>query len=143
MHLQVYGTVNIYIVRDGKVLLGRRQNTEWMNGYLCPPGGRMQPDETPRQAAVRELEEEVGLKLAVDDLQFACVADRSSDVHSVAYEFVIDGHGLKPVNAEPSLCSELVWADMHDLPEDLIADFRDIINRSLLGKETYLELRGD
>jgi len=33
----------------------------WMPGRWCLPGGKMDPGETPRQAAVRELAEEAGI----------------------------------------------------------------------------------
>jgi 8-oxo-dGTP diphosphatase len=62
-----------YLLRttaDGtsQVLLGRKK-TGLGAGRLVGPGGKLEPGETPRQAAVREVAEEVGLVIDAADLQ--------------------------------------------------------------------------
>lgn len=52
------------VVRDGKVLLGRR-NSAHGHGTWSPPGGKTEPGETDEEAARRELFEETGLVGAV------------------------------------------------------------------------------
>jgi 8-oxo-dGTP pyrophosphatase MutT (NUDIX family) len=48
---------------DGKVLLLKRSSTHSTNpGKWCFVTGYIEPDETPVQAAVRELQEELGLR---------------------------------------------------------------------------------
>ncbi|MBK4996626.1 NUDIX domain-containing protein [Pseudomonas sp. S37] len=49
--------------KDGQVLFVRKRNAKWNL-----PGGRVEPDETPLQAARREMAEETGL--AFDELRF-------------------------------------------------------------------------
>jgi 8-oxo-dGTP diphosphatase len=47
---------------------------------LVPPGGRVEPWETPREGAIRELAEETGLELAVSDRPaFAAARSYRSD----------------------------------------------------------------
>lgn len=48
-----------YVIRDGKVLALQRWNGVWL-----PPKGHVDPGETPRQAARREVREETGLEAA-------------------------------------------------------------------------------
>ena len=43
------------------------------------PGGIVDPGESPLEAAVREVEEEVGIKINPENLQLAMVASRHSD----------------------------------------------------------------
>ncbi|WP_239678366.1 NUDIX hydrolase [Natronosporangium hydrolyticum] len=50
----------IYCVRDGEVLLIERVKRPYP-GYWTGPGGKVEPGESPAEAAVRELREETGL----------------------------------------------------------------------------------
>ena len=49
---------------EDKILLVKR-NTVPFKGYWALPGGRMDPDETMEQTAVREVKEETGLDVKV------------------------------------------------------------------------------
>lgn len=134
-------SVNVYIINNGKVLLGRRQNTGYADGKLCPPGGHVEEGETPLEATVRELKEEVGIEVDPNDLDFVCVAARNeSPTAYVAYEFVLKDKDYEPTNTELEKCSELVWVDVTNLPEDVISDFAQIIKQSVVGDKKYLEL---
>ncbi|CAN5662853.1 hypothetical protein BH23PAT1_BH23PAT1_3870 [soil metagenome] len=134
-------SVNIFIVKSGKVLLGRRANTGWMDGSLCPPGGHVEEGETPTIAALRELKEELALELKPKDLEFLCVAARNNPPREyIAYEFAINNLSVEPKNNEPEKCSELVWADLARLPEDVIPQFAEIIQKSIIGSDKFLEL---
>ena len=50
------------IDRDGRVLLARRPEGKSMAGLWEFPGGKVEPDETPEAALVRELHEELGIE---------------------------------------------------------------------------------
>jgi 8-oxo-dGTP diphosphatase len=56
--------VGVLVVRDGRLLLGRRLSPHG-RGTWAPPGGKPEPDETAEQTARRELAEETGLVGAV------------------------------------------------------------------------------
>lgn len=63
-----------------RVLLMRRSDTGWWG----LPAGSAEPGSTFALTAVRELQEETGLRVDQDDLEpFACVSQ--PDVHSVVY----------------------------------------------------------
>ncbi|WP_422370766.1 NUDIX hydrolase [Hoeflea sp.] len=55
--------VSVALERDGRFLLVLRANAPAQDLYAFP-GGRVDPGETLEQAALRELEEETGLKAA-------------------------------------------------------------------------------
>lgn len=59
------------VVQDesGRVLLGRRDGTGYMNGLWGLPGGRVERGEALMAAAVREAGEEVGLRVEVAALK--------------------------------------------------------------------------
>ena len=54
--------VSVALIRDGRVLLVRRARPPY-RGRWTLPGGRVEPGEDPTQAARREIEEELGLRV--------------------------------------------------------------------------------
>ncbi|HUK01315.1 MAG TPA: 8-oxo-dGTP diphosphatase MutT [Steroidobacteraceae bacterium] len=48
---------------DGRILIAERPAGKHMAGRWEFPGGKIAPGETPRQALVRELEEELGVRM--------------------------------------------------------------------------------
>ena len=50
------------IDRDGRVLLAQRPEGKSMAGLWEFPGGKVEPDETPEAALIRELHEELGIE---------------------------------------------------------------------------------
>jgi len=53
--------VGVLLDGDGRVLLAERPPGKPMAGYWEFPGGKIEPDEEPRQALARELHEELGI----------------------------------------------------------------------------------
>jgi 8-oxo-dGTP diphosphatase len=53
----------IVLIENGQIALVERHRQG--RHYFTFPGGHVEPDETPEQAAVRETEEELGLQVAV------------------------------------------------------------------------------
>ena len=74
---------------DGRVLIAQRPEGKSMAGLWEFPGGKVEPDETPEAALIRELQEELGI-----DTWESCLAPLTFASHT--YE---DFHLLMPLFA--------------------------------------------
>jgi 8-oxo-dGTP diphosphatase len=59
--------VGAAIVRDGAVLAARRTSPAAAAGRWELPGGKVEPDESPDEALVREVAEELGCEVVVEE----------------------------------------------------------------------------
>ena len=113
--------VSVALERDGKFLLVLRANPPAQNLYAFP-GGRVDPEETLEDAALRELREETGL-VAVNPRPFATF-DLSSDApgeaskpHFFLTVFLADDTGGDPVAMDDA--KQVSWftpREIQDLP---------------------------
>ena len=67
-------TVDIAVLVGDRLALIKRTKPPFEDKWVLP-GGHVEGLETSRDAAVRELEEETGLVVAADRLNFVCVLD--------------------------------------------------------------------
>ncbi|WP_299379831.1 8-oxo-dGTP diphosphatase MutT [uncultured Kiloniella sp.] len=118
---------------DGRVLLAQRPEGKSMAGLWEFPGGKVDPGETPEQALVRELKEELGI-----DTRSSCLAPIAFASHS--YD---DFHLLMPLfvcriwegNITALEGQEFTWVRpvrLRDYPmppadEPLVALLRDLL----------------
>jgi len=58
--------VSIFAVKDNKVLLVKHKKL----GFWLQPGGHIEPNETPDEAAVREFKEETGMDIKLETEKF-------------------------------------------------------------------------
>ena len=121
----------LFVVRDGNVLLIRKKRGAGA-GIISAPGGRLEPDETPLQAAIRETREELCIEpLGVvhrGDL-YLSHQDHGEDYSLVCSVFVADdclGTPTETTEAAPLWFSvnavpyDEMWVeDRHWLPEVL------------------------
>lgn len=122
------------------VLLGvRGKDSDAFPGHHCVPGGGVESGELAREAAVRELEEETGLRVDAGSVDLVDVfddpgRDPRGDVVSIAYVFDLrDQLALPAVDG----ADDLEAADWY--PVDMVFqgkltmafDHRDVVERAL------------
>lgn len=64
LHMKVVRVVAAIIIENGKVFATQRGYGEFKDGWEFP-GGKIEPDETPEEAIVREIKEELDTEIEV------------------------------------------------------------------------------
>lgn len=111
--------VHVLLVREGRLLLGRRAGTGYADGRWHLPSGHLEEGESVVEAAVREAHEEVGVRIDPSDLRFVHVMHRAPE--RVGVFFRADRWAGEPYNAEPGKCEALEWFPLDRLPADMVA----------------------
>lgn len=76
--------------KTGRLVMVEKTKPAWQAGRLNYPGGKLEEGETPRQAAVRELQEETGLVVASECLAPIAVLKRAGDFRMHVFSVDID-----------------------------------------------------
>ena len=127
-------------VRDGRHLLVRRGGTRYRPGWLSCVAGRAEPGECPKRALVREIEEEIGLVVAPEDLRFSCVVHNLvGDVGWASFFFALDRLPGEPRVREPEKILEIGWFDLERVRRETVP----YVAAALGSEEQYLALTED
>ena len=129
---------SIYIIlknKEGKVLLQRRQGTKLWPNYLALPAGHIDEGENAYEAVVREAKEELNIIISIDNIIDTFVVNRKNKSLKSYYDiyFEIDDYQGNITINEPEKCSELIWADINNLPDDIIPFEKEAIINNLNG----------
>jgi 8-oxo-dGTP diphosphatase len=117
--------LGVVVVREGKVLLGKRKNAHG-TGCWGFPGGHLEHGENVEQGALRELSEETGLKgLAVQLGPWT--NDIIEEKHYVTLFVFVDFYEGEIEAKEPEKCQAWQWHDWNDLPNPLFPPIRSLI----------------
>lgn len=128
-----------YVVlrRDDEVLLSRRFQTGWRDGWWSLPAGHVEGGESCVDAIVREAEEEIGVGLRAAELVPLCTVHRTGGNtdpidERVDFFFAADTWSGEPTIREPDRCSDLGWYALKDLPEPVV----DPVDKVLAGLQS-------
>lgn len=116
-------TTLILPMRDGRILLGMKKRG-FGKGKLNGFGGKLNEGESIVEAAIRELEEEIGIKVTIDGLKKMGELDfyfphSEEDWDQRVHVFVVKSWEGEPVESEEMGCE---WHDLDKIPFDRMWD---------------------
>lgn len=111
----------LFLKEDGKVLLLRRFNTGFYDGYYTMVSGHIESGETAEMAMKREAKEEAGIEIRLESLKVVHIMHRKSpDRTYVDFFLAADEWTGTPKNMEPNKCDDMRWFDAKHLPDNII-----------------------
>lgn len=127
--------------RGDEVLLVRRANTGWKDGFYDFPAGHIEGAESLRAALVREVKEEIGVVVAPENFRFVHLmhglfGDR---VEYLDVFFEVREWQGEPRIAEPDKHSDLKWVRLSEAPPPLTPATQAGWD-GLVGEQAYSEL---
>jgi 8-oxo-dGTP diphosphatase len=117
----------VVIANNQKVLLIKRKNPPFQ-GKWALPGGFVEQDEDLPESAMRELEEETGVRAVINDLSFVGVygaPNRDPRFRTVSIVYRLEIPETVEVKGGDD-AAEAAWFDLDDLPE-LAFDHAEVI----------------
>ncbi|MDP3883286.1 MAG: NUDIX domain-containing protein [Candidatus Staskawiczbacteria bacterium] len=110
--------VGILILKDEKVLLGKRKGSHGEGEYAFP-GGHLEYMESFEDCAKREIAEECGIE--VKNIHFHLLANlvHYAPKHYVHIGMIAEWKSGEPKVLEPKKCESWAWYDIDNLPSPI------------------------
>jgi 8-oxo-dGTP diphosphatase len=130
--------VFLVLIKDGKVLMVRRQNSGWSDGDYDLVAGHVDGNEYLATALARETEEEIGITFDTKQAKLVHLSHFIGDKEYLNAAFRVDEWQGEPRIMEPHKHSDLRWFPLSDLPENITPATKAILSSYAKG-EMYSE----
>jgi len=128
----------VFLFDDDRVLLQLRSNTGYYDDWwAASAAGHVEAGESVLATAVRETSEELGVQVAVDDLEPLTAMHRTAPTglavdQRVDFFFACRRWGGTPATLEDK-AAELRWFDLDDLPGNVVHHERFVLDGVVAG----------
>lgn len=110
--------IGVFVVKDNKVLLGRRKGSHGQ-GEWAFPGGHLEYGETFEECARREVREEAGIEIKNVCFQYLANARAYWPKQYTHVNLMADYDRGEVQLREPERCEQWQWFDVNDMPRPL------------------------
>jgi 8-oxo-dGTP diphosphatase len=128
--------IGVMILKDGKVLLGKRRGSHGQGEYAFP-GGHLEYMEAIEKCVERETLEECSIELKNVRFQFLSNVTKYAPKHYVHIGMIADWKKGEPKVLEPDKCESWGWYDLDKLPEPIFEMARQGIESYRSGNVYY------
>lgn len=119
--------------KNNEILLLQRANTGYFDGSYSLPAGHFDGGESAKEVAIREAKEEVGVDIDPKSLKLQHTLHRISDIpvknERIDLFFETSKWSGEPINAEPDKCSELKWVSPQSLPDNMVPEVKQALEK--------------
>lgn len=130
------GASYIVLRKDDLVLLQRRYQTGYMDGFYSLPAGHTEKNEPFSKTLVREIQEEIGITPSPEETSIAYISHRysSEDYQIVDVFYTCTSWESDPTICEPEKADDLSWHPLSALPENTIPYVREALENIAKGQ---------
>jgi len=107
------------IIKENKVLLIRRINAKTFNEMWANPGGKIEDGESVENACIRELHEELGIKIRIIRKISEYHDYKNNELFGKYTGFLVTIESGEPMIKEPNKIAELKYWSLNDLPNNI------------------------
>lgn len=128
--------IGVAIIKDGKILLGKRKSSHG-DGEYGGPGGHLEHLESFAECARRETLEETGVE--IDNIRLLCLTNltKYAPKHYVDIGVIADWKGGEPRILEPEKCNGWAWYGLDALPAPLFGAVDNYIEAIKTGRHYF------
>ncbi len=130
-------SVQLILEKEDKILLLKRKNTGYEDGKYSLPGGHVEANEEIRQALIREIKEEVGIDIYMQDIEFYKVLNRkiNQEQEYIDFIFKVNNWTGNITNEEKDKCEEIIWVEIDKMPKNTLDFIPEMLKT---GNSSYL-----
>jgi 8-oxo-dGTP diphosphatase len=134
--VQYYADVLLVLIKDEQVLLSKRVNTGYFDGYYSLVAGHLEYGETFKEGIIREAKEEAGITLIPEDLKIVHITHRFNGIDRVYFSTYMKAEKWQGeiINAEPDKCDDLKWFSLDNIPENIVPAIKFALDSIKEGK---------
>lgn len=130
-------------IKENKVLLIKRVKEPYA-GFWGLPGGKVDFGEHPKETAVREVEEETGIRCEFNSFK-GVASEIIKEDDKIAHHFLFYLCTLNPINTDhhdgkPDEIHEVMWADINSLPEENFVPSDLVFLKNILLKDHKINI---
>jgi len=117
------------VIKDNKILLGKRKNAHG-EGSWCFPGGHLEFNEEIEECAKREVLEETGIK--IKNIEFSTITNdifTKENKHYITIFIVCEYDSGEVKTMEPNKCEKWDLFEWENLPKPLFIPIQNLLKK--------------
>lgn len=112
--------LHLFLIKKDKILLLKRVNTGYMDGFYHVPAGHLDGSERLIDGLIREANEELGIKILEKDAELVHIMHNKSNNERLGLFFEVKNWEGKVKNIEPEKHDEVDWFNLDNLPKNIV-----------------------